>query len=116
MASDARLSNQLDLFGYELKDVREAFVPAEVAEVVPMPRTLPPRPPLRSVHLLSAEVGAAEVAEPSLESQPGSPPTTMPSVIAEEPPQPAEHDVNEEPPPPEEGVDAPLAAEALAAR
>ena len=45
-----------------------------------------------------------------------SPPTTMPSVIAEEPPQPAEHDVNEEPPPPEEGVDAPLAAEALAAR
>ena len=44
MASDARLSNQLDLFGYELKAVREAFVPAEVAEVVPMPRTLPPRP------------------------------------------------------------------------
>ena len=33
MASDARLSNQLDLFGYELKAVREAFVPAEVAEV-----------------------------------------------------------------------------------
>ena len=67
MASDARLSNQLDLFGYELKAVREAFVPAEVAEVVPMPRTLPPRPPLRSVHLLSAELGAAEIVEPPVE-------------------------------------------------
>ena len=66
MASDARLSNQLDLFGYELKAVREAFVPAEVAEVVPMPRTLPPRPPLRSVHLLSAELGAAVSRGPAV--------------------------------------------------
>ena len=81
MASDARLSNQLDLFGYELKAVREAFVPAEVAEVVPMPRTLPPRPPLRSVHLLSAELGAAEIVEPPVEPTPGTPPTTMPPPI-----------------------------------
>ena len=116
MASDARLSNQLDLFGYELKAVREAFVPAEVAEVVPMPRTLPPRPPLRSVHLLSAELGAAEIVEPPVEPTPGTPPTTMPPPIVEEPPQPAEHDVAEDPPPPEEGVDASLAADALAER
>ena len=115
MASDARLSNQLDLFGYELKAVREAFVPAEVAEVVPMPRTLPPRPLLRSVHLLSAELGAAEIVEPPVEPTP-APPTTMPPPIVEEPPQPAEHDVAEEPPPPEEGVDASLAADALAER